>query len=437
MIRGAWGLILALGAAGGERSVVVTVVGGRGRWSPLSLGARGWGVGVVEDSTAVWSGVCPEGFFCGGGCEWPAACAAGGYCPSGSSSVTPCPPPLTSLASGGSIGACSLRVVRVSVTRIRLSRAVLWPAGWGVVTRWEATVSELGGCEGGTYCPTGAVAPMQCPAWSYCPALSKAAIACGKGLMSAAGSESASQCDTRWFNVTLGGVDRGRAWTAGLPAGWAARERELPIGARVEPCPAGRYCPAGSSAPVVCDAGAYSGATGQWSAEVCASRCAAGSYCPDPGQQYPCPNHTVSPAGSPSQLGCACKKGLVCLYGRQLQVSVLLRVSLGEWLSDASLRASLVQVVAFAAGVDRGRVWVTRATPQSGSSSGARRLLGQAHGDTTLVHAAVHNGEAVHGLRERLGEAHPRLRDARVHWTPGSRVRVLGGAAFPKSGVYI
>ena len=144
----------------------------------------------------------------------------------------------------------------------------------------------------------------------------------------------------------------------------------------------------------------------------------------------------MSPAGSLSQLSCACKKGQVCLYARQMQVSVFLPVSLGQWLSDAGLRASLVQAVASAAGVDQSRVWITKAYANTDLNTvSARRLLHEQ--GTTLVRVAVHDGEAFHRLEERLGEAHPRLQGARAHWTPGSRVRVLGGVAFSRGISYI
>ena len=185
----------------------------------------------------------------------------------------------------------------------------------------------------------------------------------------------------------------------------------------------------------MCVPGSYSAAAGSSSASVCGA-CEAGHYCPDPGQRYPCPNHTASTAGSASQLGCKCKKGAICLYARQLQVSVILPVSLGRWLSDAGLRASAVRAIAMSAGTNESSVWLARAAAAFAVPRGHRRLLERSP-HHTVVRAAVQNGEAFHGLEALLGEAHPGLRDARVHWTPGSRVRVLGGTAFSKGIPYI
>jgi hypothetical protein len=125
----------------------------------------------------------------------------------------------------------------------------------------------------------------------------------------------------------------------------------------------------------------------------------------------------------------------VCLYARQLQVSVFMPVSLGQWLSDAGLRGSVVEAVAASARVDKGRVWLFRATPVV--DEGVRRRLLGLDTETTVVRAAVRDGEAFHRLDERLEQAHPRLRGARGQWTPGSRVRVLGGPGFLKGVAYI
>jgi hypothetical protein len=119
-----------------------------------------------------------------------------------------------------------------------------------------------------------------------------------------------------------------------------------------------------------------------------------------------------------------------------MQVSVFVPVPLGQWLSDAGLRASLVQAVASAAGVEQSRVWIAKAYANSDLNAVSGRRLLREQG-ATLVRASVHDGEAFHRLEERLGEAHPRLRGARVHWTPGSRVRVLGGVAFSRGNSYI
>ncbi len=129
----------------------------------------------------------------------------------------------------------------------------------------------------------------------------------------------------------------------------------------------------------------------------------------------------------------------MCLYTRQLQVSVFVPVPLGQWLSDAGLRGSVVEAVAVSAGVDKRQVWVYQAKPVAEDTGARRRLLGVRGNPApyTLVRGAVRDGEAFHRLEERLGLAHPRLRGARAQWTPGSRVRVLGGAGFLKGAAYI
>ena len=416
-------------------------------WARGALDNLGWDVNVTRDETEAASGVCPGGAYCPRGTVVPIGCPARSYCAVGADQATPCPSRLTS-ESGAEV--CSLRVVSVDISRISIEQVqglgLLSPSfahvrGLDLISFAETTALDQGGCPAGTYCPRGAAMPIGCPARSYCVALSGVPVGCPAGILSAAGASSASGCNTRWVNVTLTGVERGRAWGRWLPANWGSSVSWDTTVPTVRICPAGRFCPSGAVSPTACETGAYSGTIGERSASKCVP-CEAGYYCPDPGQRYPCPLHTVSAGGSASQLACKCKKGLVCLYARQLQVSVFLPLSLGQWLSDPGLRASMVQAVAASAQVDKGSVWISKATPQAVEAGGGRRLLASASPRRTaevgtLVRLAVHNGEAFHRLEGWLGEAHPRLRNARVQWTPGSRVRVLGGIAFSKGNSYI
>ena len=446
-----WASLLGRGRCGGDAGAAVSRAvavswdaraawGSSVAWEANVTRELGWDVNVTRDAMEAVSGACPSGSYCPAGSAAPTECPARSFCVAGSSAPTPCGAGLTSQ---GGTSACGLRVVVVNVSRLLLTRDPFGDLRARVPTSrvWfqqDRIAVESGTCGTGTYCPAGASAPTGCPARSFCVAGSSAPTPCGAGLWSAAGAGSASGCDTRWVNVTVSGAERGREWERLLPAGWGARVGVDRISPRAGVCPAGRYCPAGTQRPIACEAGAYSAGTGERNASACAP-CEAGHYCPDPGQRYRCPNYTASEPGSASQVGCKCRKGAVCLYTRQLQVSVVVPVPLGQWLSDAGLRGSVVEAVAASAGVDKGRVWLYQAKPVA-EDTGTRRRLLEVRGTPasyTLVRAAVRDGEAFHRLEERLEMAHPRLRGARAQWTPGSRVRVLGGAGFLKGAAYI
>ncbi|CAN0415778.1 unnamed protein product, partial [Hapterophycus canaliculatus] len=74
-------------------------------------------------------------------------------------------------------------------------------------------------------------------------------------------------------------------------------------------CPAGHYCPAGSSSPRECEAGTYQNDTTSATCDICPDRyyceatatevlaCPAGFFCPEGTgfpTQFPCPNGTYS-----------------------------------------------------------------------------------------------------------------------------------------------
>jgi hypothetical protein len=267
------------------------------------------------------------------------------------------------------------------------------------------------------------------------------------------------------FSVTLSGVGAGR--TVAFPAGWTAAVASDELVAEVLACPAGRYCPAGSQAPLVCPLGAYSAATGlATAAAACGAPCAANSYCPDPGLQYPCPTNTNSPPGSVSQANCACDRGYSCLYNRAMTVTLHLGVTAAAWAADPVMRAQAIAAVAAAAGVPPSSVQVMAVMPLDADGNPARRRLGDGaegfeglapplatrnpmgdvpapgrrrldYGEGAAVTLQVEGAEGFEGLERRLADACPSLRGARAMWRHGSRVRALHDprAAAPALGI--
>jgi hypothetical protein len=224
------------------------------------------------------------------------------------------------------------------------------------------------------------------------------------------------------FSVTLSGVGAGRA--VAFPAGWTVAVASDELVSAVAVCPAGRFCPAGSQDPLVCPLGTYSAATGlATAAAACGARCAANSYCPDPGVMYPCPAHTSSPEGSVSQIGCVCDAGWSCLYNRAMTVTLQLGVTAAAWMADPTMQARAIAAVAAAAGVPASSVQVVGVIPLSAAgNSGRRRLDDGAGAEVTLQ---VDGAEGFEGLERLLADACPSLRGARALWRHGSRVRAL------------
>jgi hypothetical protein len=225
-------------------------------------------------------------------------------------------------------------------------------------------------------------------------------------------------------NVTLVGVPYGREVVA--PSGWTASTRGQSLQWVVGDCPAGRYCPAGTSTPVVCPAGTYSSELRR--TEVCTAYCWQGFYCPDPGKRVPCPANTNSLARASSQLQCKCESGYQCTYRKQLRVNLALRVPYQVWVSPAgkALRDAVVQAVADSAGVPAGSVQVQSAIPSVLQSGGSRRLLGGAGQRTAVVSLSVEGGDRLERLEENLERRGGKLGSgARVAWKKIEQLRVL------------
>lgn len=240
-----------------------------------------------------------------------------------------------------------------------------------------------------------------------------------------------------WIVVGTGGVSvvvtvagAGLNWTAGstLPAGWlASGVSRVSVQNATGACPAGRYCPAGTSSPVVCGRGMYSTDIGR--STPCAVKCGLGYYCPDPGKRLACPGNTSSARGASSQLDCRCNAGYECMYKKVLSVSLGLRVPYRVLTAPegSAMKQALLEAVAETAGVSVGSVKIDRIAPGK-SGVGARRLLGHsAGGETTLLSLSVEGG--AEGLGDLRGSFRRRkeLRrvGSQVHWQRVENLKVL------------
>lgn len=231
-------------------------------------------------------------------------------------------------------------------------------------------------------------------------------------------------------NVTVSGLNL--SWSATvLPVGWNA-SRLVQVGTvknTTGVCPAGRYCPRGTSVPFLCALGTYDTTLGRTT--QCSVSCSLDYYCPDPGQRLPCPTNTNSGRGATSQLQCVCKAGYQCVYKRYVLANVRLNIPYRVWISaeGAKLKEALLQAVADTARVPLGSVRVSSVLPGlvTGGAGGSRRLLGEKQADTSAVLSiSVEGAEGLDGLREALHRRRKEFKGgARVHWKRADQLKVL------------
>lgn len=228
-------------------------------------------------------------------------------------------------------------------------------------------------------------------------------------------------------NVTVSGLNL--SWSAAvLPVGWNASTL-VQVGSvknNTGVCPAGRYCPRGTSVPFLCALGTYDVTLGRTT--QCSVSCSLDYYCPDPGQRLPCPTNTQSGRGATSQLQCVCKPGYQCVYKRFVLANVRLNIPYRVWISaeGAKLKEALLQAVADTARVPLDSVRVSSVLPGL-VTGGSRRLLGEKQADTSAVLSiTVEGAEGLDGLREALHRRRHEFRSgARVHWKRADQLKVL------------
>lgn len=218
-------------------------------------------------------------------------------------------------------------------------------------------------------------------------------------------------------------------------------------------CPAGRYCPKGTSEPVVCDAGKFSSSTGRTT--KCVGDCEANFYCPDPGKKVQCPEHTHSGWGKASQADCKCDDGYQCVYKKRINLNIVVNVPYKTLVSSAgeALKLALLQAVAESAGVSTGNVQIEQVLPsvvagpgQGGNrrllssvvagpgQGGNRRLLSRDKTGAAMVRFSVAGAEKVEGLQERLSRRAEFRGGAKVHWRRVDNLRVLPAPAGEGKG---
>jgi hypothetical protein len=226
---------------------------------------------------------CTAGFYCpSNGTAARVACEPGTFCPQGSSS-----------AAGGGVCQAGSFCPRGSSAPV--------PCTAGAFCSESGLSAPSGNCTGGVYCPIGSsnqTGSGLCPAGLYCPSSSPAQACtagyfcsavgasaeardgpCAIGAFCPAGSSSATQqpCTAGSFCNATGLSAAAGPCLAGYWCGAGSNSSTQ------NECAAGSYCVAGSSAPVLCPAGAYCAYAGRGSFDWCPS----GTYCRSAGLTAP------------------------------------------------------------------------------------------------------------------------------------------------------
>ncbi|KAM4702881.1 uncharacterized protein WCC33_011421 [Rhinophrynus dorsalis] len=265
---------------------------------------------------ASWQGPCSPGFFCPPGQISPQPssyrCPSGFFCPAGSSVPTPCESGTYQTLEGREY--CKT-----------------CPSGFycGGQGNESSGVANPKLCPSGHFCPPGVsfITMNPCPAGTYGPktgASSKLDCeVCPAGMY----------CASEGLQKPTGYCYAGYYCSQGAVNPSPITPR-VPTDTNVSPqndiCPAGHFCPNGTRSPIPCPPGSYSMALGLISHEEC-QPCPAGHFCaqaglPDLSQALPCSSGYICKQGSsvscPSDdiHGYRCPAGFYCPSGASIEL---------------------------------------------------------------------------------------------------------------------
>uniref|UniRef100_A0A0G4HJ42 Tyrosine-protein kinase ephrin type A/B receptor-like domain-containing protein n=1 Tax=Chromera velia CCMP2878 TaxID=1169474 RepID=A0A0G4HJ42_9ALVE len=286
------------------------------------------------------TGDCTAGYYCTGGTTsaTPSSnggqCTTGTYCPTGSPEAVVCPAGYYCSGSGRT----------TPNAKCTAGYFCHWGATWPTPTHrsWDATVCpstasgaaswQRGGmCLQGTFCESGAVVPIACPAGTYgtanlatsvldcatCPAgqycygfgLTAVSGNCEAGFYCRAGqsamfdvicpvgqycpeqSSAATNCSAGTYNAFVA-----QANCTNCPPGTLCASEMMTSPSE---CPTGSYCGTATSSATACSAGTYQPLTHQTTSDSCVG-CYPGQYCTGTGR---------------SDNGTACTAGYYCRFG--------------------------------------------------------------------------------------------------------------------------
>lgn len=327
-----------------------TVTGLASPDQPCSAGyvCVGGATTTTPDDNGVTGTVCPKGSYCPARSSAPILCPAGTfnnvtggrslaeaclpctpgfYCPS-QGTVTPslrCPAGYICPSSGGSITGMETPAPAGSTSSIGSVNATLCSPG---TYQPNAGQSTCVACDAGRVCPdSGMAATLPCTAGGYCTGSNIAATPCPAGTYGnrtgLLASSACTACDAGYACTTTGLTAPNLNCSAGYLCYRSATTTTPTDGTTGVICPAGRYCPSGSSVATVCPAGTFRSATGGTSLSSCTS-CTPGKYCGSTGLTaetntcsggYACYGGATTNTPTDGVTGIRCARGTFCPAG--------------------------------------------------------------------------------------------------------------------------
>jgi hypothetical protein len=275
---------------------------------------------LTTDSDKV---ACASGTFSVGASDTCTSCPAGYYCSSTTSArMTPCSAGYYSLGGAASCTQCpqGSSCSTKNASPVKCPRGtyssdgavVCTPVPAGYYSSVEGT-SSYAQCTAGTYSTGGASVCTDCSPGYLCavgstsPTPIASACAIG-GYCSAATSWVYTACPTGSYGITAAGQSESHACKYCEP-GYYCPSTGTTKATRTA-CPAGAYCPMGSTTPTYCPAGYYSANPSQQSIGTCIV-CPAGTYCINAGSTAPvaCPAYYYCPEGTSDYITYPCPGG--------------------------------------------------------------------------------------------------------------------------------
>eukprot|EP00347_Sterkiella_histriomuscorum_P024098 403332318 len=305
---------------------------------------------------------CERGYYCAGGVR--TACAQGESCPEGSSAAVTCPagsycsglqfstvynltvtcPPGKYCPSGSSTPIDSVAGY-YNLAGESSSTAHLCGDGYtcpGASTgrfdtpcpsnTFAATGSQTcTSCDDGKYCPIGSDQQFTCPQGYYCDNATPFPVKCPRGTYGAsvdlASVDDCTDCPGGYYCPMEGQVSYSLKCDAGYYCSKKSYTPQPDPDDVIEKelgglCPAGSYCPQGSTDPLKCPAGTYNSFPGMRAVSDCIS-CTPGYYCIGSNLDEPdglCKAGYYCPSGSQKEDEIATDPGYYSLEGSSIQI---------------------------------------------------------------------------------------------------------------------
>ena len=365
-----------------------------------SKGTASAALNATNASTCKW---CPPGTVSGAGAGACSACAPGEYSDGGTESCSACPANANS-AAGSAYSRCvcnagyfkdfskagngyTFECVSCAPGRYstgNVTACSVCAAGTASLAVGAASADVCVSCRAGTYSPAGSSQCLGCPVWSYTAEAGQGSCRnCSVGDWAPVNATACTPCTPGSYSLSaIGAISGCLRCPRGSYCVGASESRSAGV-PQVQQCPLGSYVDASTN--------------GLSGAAQCGD-CVEGSFCPTPTMMTKCPDGTMSPARSSSQLQCVCKEGYVCTYTKVINAVINLKMTLAQF-GIKSVQDAFKSAVAAASKTDAKNVQIIDYKAAAPSGGGARRLLGlgiRQGGEESLLGLGIsQNGDVV------------------------------------------